>query len=294
MVRTLKRSTFYTEKCDAAGLIPSCATFMRFVSFLDILGFADIVESMPIQTVLRSLEVTLSMVPLVRSLGSVPGVAEPQFHIKAKESNVTIFSFSDTFVLATRDDSPTSLFQIVAGTAIFSTYLFAAKLPVRGAITCGEAEYIHGTSHMVGRAIVRAARLEKCQEWFGVVIDPDILNAERLQILSIPLLKPLVVDYNVPLKPGAGIPNPCKVVNWRFNMVVQHGVSSLLREGADPIHKTKRRHTLEFCRWLRTQGLAEGQILSADGKDIGVPWLRGCWVADKPPGTVGVGHGDEY
>jgi hypothetical protein len=46
---------------------------------------------------------------------------------------------------------------------------------------------------MVGRAIIRAARLEKCQEWFGVFIDPEILNEERLRILSVPLLKPLAL-----------------------------------------------------------------------------------------------------
>lgn len=267
----------------------------RFVSFLDILGFASFVESNDIQTVIRSLQNTLSMVPLVRSLGSLPdGVETRPFHITARDPKLSFFSFSDTFVLASQDDSPTSFFQIVVGSALFSTYLFGASLPVRGAITCGEAEFVPGTSHLVGRAVTRAARLEKCQDWFGVVVDPEILTGDRRQVLTLPFVKPLVVDYDVPLKEGAEIRSPCPVINWRFNMVAQRGIASLFRESSDASHQRKRNQTLEFCRWLRKTDRAYGQLHDTNGQELGVPWLGGVWVADKPPGTPGVGHGDDY
>jgi hypothetical protein len=115
------------------------------------------------------------------------------------------FSFSDTFVLSTPDDSSASFFQIVVGTAVLAQHLFAMRLPVRGSITLGEAEAIPGTHHLVGRAIVRAARLEKAQNWFEVIIDPDILNEKHRAMLQIPLVGPLVVSYPVPVKEGSGL-----------------------------------------------------------------------------------------
>jgi len=147
---------------------------------------------------------------------------------------------------------------------------------------------------LVGRAVIRAARLEKSQDWFGIILDPEILTDERRQILSDPIVKPLVVDYQVPFKEAAELRNPCKVINWRLNMVVQRGTGSLFRESSDPSHQKKRNHTLRFCRWLRNNGLASFSFQSAEGKEIAVSWLRGIWVGDKPPGTPGVGHGDDF
>ena len=40
----------------------------RFVSFMDILGFGTFVESNDIQTVIHSLQNTLSMVPILRTV----------------------------------------------------------------------------------------------------------------------------------------------------------------------------------------------------------------------------------
>jgi hypothetical protein len=262
---------------------------------MDILGFGDFVESTDIQTVIAKLQSALVIAPVAQLLGSFPkGVETRQFHVTAQDPQLRVFSFSDTFILSSQDDSVSGFFQIIVGTALFSTYLFAAGLPVRGAITCGEAEYIPGTAHLVGRAVIRAARLEKQQDWFGVLLDPEILTEERRQILSLPFVKPLVVDYDVPLKESAEMRNPCTVINWRFNMVVQPGIVSLFRKSEDPAHQKKRDATLKFCRWLRDSGLAYGTLHGTDGKKLGVPWLTGCHVGPKEPGTPGAIHGDEY
>jgi hypothetical protein len=261
----------------------------RFVSFMDILGFGTFVESNDIKTVLHSLRLTLSMVPVVCKLGTFANDTR-KFHITASDPKLHVFSFSDTFVLISEDDSLASFFQIVAGTSIFSSYLFAAKLPVRGAITCGEAEFIPGTSHLVGRAIIRAARLEKCQDWFGVLLDADMLSEDRRKLLSVPFLKPLVVQYDVPFKPGSDLRNPSQVINWRFNMVVESGTTSLFRDSCDPSHTRKKEHTLTFCRWLRASASAYGAVHDDKGQELGVPWLTGIWVGTKPPGARQAWH----
>lgn len=268
---------------------------MRFVSFLDILGFADLVESTPVQIVIEKIESTLSMVPVAQALGVFPNIPKkPGDFDPAKLPPLSVFSFSDTFVLSSASESAVSFFQTVIGTALLSKYLFAAGLPVRGAITCGEAEYIPGTAHLVGRAIIRAARLEKAQNWFGIIIDPDILTPEREQVLALPLVSPFVVSYDVPFKQMNAIQNPCRVINWRFNIEVQSGTASLLPVGADPAHGIKRDNTLKFCRWLRENNLAYGRLQNASGETVSIPWLSVNFVGPNQPGTPGSQHGDEF
>lgn len=277
----------FGEKGSVSGQV-----IMRFVSFMDILGFADFVDTSDLKDVVQAFQTLLSTVPLVRGLGSLPG--QTHYHIKAKDPQIEIFSFSDTFILVTPDDSPKAFFEIIAATAVMSGFLFAGKLPVRGAVTCGEAEYLPGTSHLVGKALVRASKLEKEQEWFGIICDPTMLTPERASILQDKRIKQRTVDYAVPLKKTATISNPCKVINWRFNMRIQCGTASLFPECRDEEHKRKRDNTLKFCRWLRESELAYGNIQSQQGETLSVPWLEGCYSGKAHPQSQEAKHGDEY
>jgi len=80
---------------------------------MDILGFGSFVESNDIKTVIGRLQMTMSMVPIVRTLGILPdGKDTRKFQIIGHDPNLSIFSFSDTFVLASQDDSAASFFQV--------------------------------------------------------------------------------------------------------------------------------------------------------------------------------------
>jgi hypothetical protein len=266
---------------------------MRYISFLDILGFGAFVETNQISTVIERIRHVLSeVVPIVRGMGRFPNDPR-QYHATVTVQKLAIFSFSDTFVLYSEDDSPDSFFQIVAGTKLFCSHLMGCGLPVRGAITWGEAECIPGTSHLVGRAVVRAARLEKIQEWFGVLIDPEIMNDQRKGLLSTPLLKPIIVEYNVPIKKGSVLQNPCPVINWRFRLVVQNGTASLFPATSDPSQEEKRENTLAFCRWLRQNNLIDARIQNEKGEDLNLPWFGGLWMGDQLPGTSGKWQTDD-
>ena len=78
--------------------------------------------------------------------------------------------------MCSRDTSAESLNTIIIATFILTRGLFALISPVRGAITKGEADYIPNTDHLIGKAIIDAARLEKEQNWCGVIISPEVLS----------------------------------------------------------------------------------------------------------------------
>jgi hypothetical protein len=277
----------------SAGIRTLIAT-VRFVSFLDILGFADYIERTLLSEALRIFGfVNEKILPTALKLGMLPleGAAT---QTEKETPSLHVFSFSDTFVLVSADESLDSFCRIIAGTAILSRMLFAAGLPVRGAVTFGEAEFVSGTNHLIGRAIIRAARLEKAQNWFGIVLDSEILTPNLLGVLASPLIAPLTITYEVPFKEPAPLRNPCKVVNWRYGLEVEKGVQSLLplSERAEDIQK--RAETLKFARWLRNKGPVLFAEKFPKGTPVDAPWLSDMWVGDGAPGYPGSAHGDEF
>lgn len=113
-----------------------------------------------------------------------------------------VFSFSDTFVLASRDLSEAAVASFIVTSALLTQYLFAQTLPVRGAMTFGEADFIPGSDHMVGKGIIKAATLEKNQQWLGVVVDVPSMPPAAALIFELPGFAPLFVRWNVPMKKG--------------------------------------------------------------------------------------------
>ena len=266
---------------------------IRYIAFLDILGFADQVEHKPLDEIIHKISLSLQSLQVAQHLSVfLHDQGKEGFGLAVNAKCLEAFSFSDTFVLSSRDASPASFYQLIAGTAVLAQHLFSVQFPVRGALTCGEADFVPGTNHLVGKAIIRAARLEKIQDWFGVIIDPSFPNSESLS--QFPLIKPLVVKYDVPWKSNAGFSGPCWTINWRFNLEAENGISSLFQQSEDDENKRKVQNTLNYCKFLRSNNLAYGSLRTEKGEQIHVPWLRGMWLGQKPPGTPGNKHGDEY
>lgn len=257
----------------------------RYVAFLDILGFADLVQREELAAVKLRLHLALQSIVLAKSGGAYPNRSAKNtkpFHC---------FSFSDTFVLASEDDSPEALVSFIIGSALLTQYLFAQSLPVRGAISYGEADFIPGTNHFVGKAIIAAHMLEKKQEWLGVVVDADSLPEGALAIFETPLFVPLFARWNVALKDGETLKNAL-VVNWRFNLTVEKGIRSLFRHSDDERARRKVENTLAFVKHIRESNRHIGYAMDKEGKPIRIPFLAGCNVGSKEPGK-GLVHGDD-
>lgn len=264
----------------------------RYVAFLDILGFSDLVRREPLAQVKHRLGLALHSVQIARDSAVLPdGVGvriEKRFHF---------FSFSDTFVIASADDSPEALLSFITGAAILTQYLFVQRLPVRGAITFGEADFIPGSNgHLVGKAIIAAHELERRQEWLGVTVDVPSLPPGIAGIFESGFIAPLYARWNVPVKPGKDCEKPiienALVVNWRWNLIVEHGTKSLFAPTDDPRALAKIENTLVFAKHIRATNRHAGHVKDKNGKVVDFRFLRGCAVGSKPP-NQGLVHGDE-
>lgn len=173
----------------------------RYLSFLDIHGFKNLVFDTPLDQITRRLGYAIQNARYAECLGGIKeieGVAHPDESLRS----VHRFSFSDSFVLASKDALGDSLNSIIVSTCLMAQRLFAMQLPVRGAIVAGEADFVPDTNHLVGRGVIEAIELEAQQDWFGIMLDPALGSYEQVAGMLHPGVLPMVVRYPIPLKTG--------------------------------------------------------------------------------------------
>lgn len=254
----------------------------RFIAFLDILGFSDIVLNNDLEFVLKKFEMIGGFLgPYAESLGDCFNPNDPTY---PRNKKCSLFSFSDTFVLCSSDTTPESLNNIIISTFIIARGLFASGLPVRGAITKGEADYIPNSNHLIGKAIINAARLEKQQNWFGVIVSPEVISIDNKTDILSDSVSQVLTAYSVPFKNGTKI--TCLVINWRLNLVVTAGTKSLLPKPIDISSTNKIENTLKFANYIKVTKQAY--------KKLSENWQQRFYVAETPPTRTPPKHGDEY
>lgn len=248
---------------------------IRYVAFLDILGFSTIVKNKPLSEILQSLSLIVNpLLVIVANLGQIPKTKNDLL-MNLKNPQINIFSFSDTFVLSSHSTNENDFLKIVWATRFLASALFGAQFPVRGAITKGEADFVPHTNHLVGKAVIRAAELEKAQDWFGVIIDPELSDA----IAHSADLKPLVVEYAVPFKGenDKTFLKTCRALNWHLNLGIETGVESIFPFCQKPKHIQKMQNTLKFCKWIRDNNFDK------EFSKAKFPGFQGFWFGQNPP-----------
>lgn len=83
-------------------------------------------------------------------------------------------------------------------------------IPVRGAVTIGQAVMHRPTATYLGRPIVEAARLEAAQEWLGIALGPSTLWPPFLHEIDPRLVLPLVPPH----KPGTDARLSSYCLDW--------------------------------------------------------------------------------
>lgn len=240
----------------------------RYVAFLDILGFSELVNTEPLGTVMRRIEVALDSLSRARDAGPMVGIQDVAVR------PVRAFSFSDTFVLLSDNDSQEAFLSFFVAATLLTRNLFAQALPVRGAITFGEADFVPHTPHAIGKAIVAAHVLEKRQEWLGVVIDESTFPPSVRPVLDHRDFAAVITRWDVPAKKNE-ILSRALVVNWRYNLELPQGAASLFRSSRDPTAPQKIQNTLDFVRHVEACNFHQGpgNAHNAMGEAILAPWL---------------------
>lgn len=163
-------------------------THPRFVGFIDIMGFKDLVA--------RS-----SHNEILKMMVDINGLRIRYGEIKWTGSAGGIRSsiFSDSIVFYSKDDTKESLHAIVCTIAALSEELFSRGIAHKGAISCGEMTVDIDNSIFFGQALIDAYLLQEELYMYGVVMHG---TAERkLNTFSAAVI-PFLYEYSAKFKGG--------------------------------------------------------------------------------------------
>ena len=178
-------------------------TSNRYIAFLDIMGFSDLVYRNKHDYVKKKMEVftkNLSKLEEVMKLGT--------------EENPDTFRsirkviFSDSVLLITPDSTKHSLTSLIVGCEIILANSFECEIPIKGAISYGQITADFEKSLFFGKGLIDAYKLEEQLLFFGIAIDNKVDKKLRIFDISDEVL---LLRRKIPTKSGKIFHN---IINW--------------------------------------------------------------------------------
>lgn len=282
----------------------------RTVAFFDILGFRQTVLTTPLLELAAKYERRIAEAGAMNYPESlVPGTPSLFPNHSPNAPLCQRFVFSDSIILVSVDETAVSALKLLIYAWRLSQSFIAFQMPLRGGIAFGELHSNPLQNICLGHALTTAYDLERSQAWIGAAIHSSVEKA--FPELLPPdneyhgLLDDIFLRYPVPMKPVPikgilsriwtalrhPVPVQCdtsmhlRTLNWRFNLVVEKGTSSLFVSDGPPDVIQKVANTLKYAETV----VGSGRIYVADQSSLPVE-LRSMWTGDKEPPFP---HGDD-
>ncbi|HAK88496.1 MAG: hypothetical protein A2077_01980 [Nitrospirae bacterium GWC2_46_6] len=259
------------------------------VAFFDILGFKEMVNTMPLDKLVEKYEYIFIEVANSLNFHYSPESKELSFfpHHPLGKPFCIKYIFSDSIMLFSNESSAESCLKLlIYSWKLFQT-LLAFGFPARGAITRGEVYVNNVQKIFLGKALTAAYELAEKQQWIGACIDTTIFNEfpELSELIKSEnyVLRDLFFEYDVPIKDESCI--RMHTLNWRWNLIVEKGTRSLFPQSVLKDVTVKQNNSLEYAK----QFVSTGRIYMQNQDKIPVE-LRAMWVGAKEPPFK---HGDE-
>jgi len=139
----------------------------RYLAYFDLLGTQELIQAKKIRQVFAAYAIANKK--LAAWSKRHPQVAQAWF--------------SDTFILYTKDDSAQSFRAIEIVCRWFVYSLLRNRIPVRGALACGEFYADVRTRSYLGEALLEAYEWGENQDWIGFILSPSA--ASRLESVGL-------------------------------------------------------------------------------------------------------------
>lgn len=217
------------------------------IAFLDYLGFDELIENFPLvgpaMHVKTLSELTDKAVDHHKDLFSISG------------DKVRMIRVSDSIVLHTTDDSELGTIELIVKTLELCKVSLYCSMPIRGAITRDELWWDEETNSIIGKAVSKAVRMEKSQDWMGVLVDINSLRRGAFDDRAIRDFQEsgILVDYDeIPIKDKK--PQRGTVLGWPNSLPVDSkDVETRLVENspdADDQVQIKQQNTIKFMQFF--------------------------------------------
>ena len=141
----------------------------RFVCFLDIMGFKNMIDTKPHEDVKKMMEEVSRLRQHIINQNKV--IKKDETYSIYKNSDIQLVSFSDSIILFTNEDKPADFLLLTYATRKILFEAARLGIPIKGAISYGYITADFENSIFLGRPIVDAYLLQEELFYYGVILD---------------------------------------------------------------------------------------------------------------------------
>ncbi len=203
----------------------------KYVLFLDILGFGQLVENNTSTQLKQIYDSEIHQTAgMCTSLAATTFKESQNFEIistksgklvDVRQKEINFHVMSDSIIAWTNDTEEYSLIKLCQFAATYLSMTFILGLPHRGGISKGSLFKIqlplngNVQTNVTGTGLVNAHRLEGAQEWMGCVVDPNCITDGINKLVEDPSFP--ITNYDIPYKKDKKLSS--FAINWTlFNV----------------------------------------------------------------------------
>lgn len=214
----------------------------------DVLGFSNWMADAGLTTVLDSYHRLIEQVVVAPNFrGGLAGVQTPEGSIFALTGPPGYAYFSDTIILW-HPLKPAFVDDFVSRCNELICEALAMDIPLRGALSLGEAVLDNKSDFYLGEVVVEAAKLERAQNWIGLDFSHSALWGPFLAQLH----GTAIIEYQPPMKEGLQPLGSPIVADWPRRFRDKYGEcpsSRLRRLDKQPEFSSYWQNTIRFAEY---------------------------------------------
>ncbi|KAF0198382.1 MAG: hypothetical protein FD166_1435 [Bacteroidetes bacterium] len=165
----------YSSKKHIKTKKPWALTANRFICFIDIMGFKNMV--------MRNSHAEIYK--LLLTLSKLRTIAEEEFSFDNQKDSLKSVSFSDSIIIFTKDDSIDCFEAITSASNFLFSKAMEFEIPMKGALAHGELSINITSQVFFGQPLIDAYLLEEEIAFYGIVVHDTLekfLNNNSLEI----------------------------------------------------------------------------------------------------------------
>ena len=173
-------------------------TDSRFVAFVDILGFKELVATSNHEDIYRKLHAISESKKFLQGTSDVP-----ESQARYQGSNIYIASFSDSIVVFSKSDSIDNFYSFLIAVRWLFAKTISDGIPIKGALAHGTISVNKSSQIYFGKPIIDAYLMEEDVNYMGATCHHSIDSYLQTKIPEInPEIDEFLFETKTPLKSG--------------------------------------------------------------------------------------------
>lgn len=128
----------------------------KFIAYLDILGFKQLVNANSLDAVRQKLDKLISILETTTE------------HYR---EHLDIIRFSDSIILITKGSEADDLDYLIQSILYIQIHAIQLEIPIKGAVSFGEILYEKEISFLIGKPLINSYLIQEEVKFIGVIID---------------------------------------------------------------------------------------------------------------------------